>query len=389
MGKSELCAAVFGRACSLAVLVAWCANAHAGVAVCGPFTTDLLTAYQQGGDPFPRGVQDPDSGWTFHQGTPSGDLLTGLSGAGVYPAGFWGSATLLYNVPTGGPLMSPDPQINQVPFYRRPPSFNGVFLHPGATDSINGCAALHAQAPMVVTALSGQAEDVGSFDGIQVRVVRRSAGGDVDIVPFTFAGPDPSPAVALTPAPGALPIVLNPGDSLFVQSNRWGNEFEDWTNVNLSVTFTGGPFVPAPASVTTACNGRSTTLSVHALGTGLTYRWRRNGVNMSNTPGRYAGVTTASLTISALAKPDLQDRFDCVVTSSCSGFSVVSGEGKVASLLPDFNADGSINTADLTLLLARFGQAIPASDPIDINSDGLINTADLVAFLANFGRACP
>jgi hypothetical protein len=363
--------------------------AFAGTPACGPFTTDLLSAYLQGGDPFLRGVQDLDSGWTFHRGTPAGQLLTGLSASVGYGGGFWGAADLAYSVPTAGPIFSTDPQLNQVTIYRRPPSFDGIFLHPGDTDATNGCAALRVQAPIFVTALSGNAEDLGFFDGLQVRVVKVSGGVDTVVVPFTFAAPAPAPSVPLTPTSGVLPLLLDAGDVLYVQSNRAGNYFEDWCNINVSLTFEGGPLVPAPASITPACFGRSAKIRVSALGSGLTYQWRRNGTNIVNTPNRFAGVTTSELTVSALTKPDTQDVFDCVVTSACSGFSVVSGAGRVTNLLPDINADGFINTSDLTGFLGRFGLVVSPLDPADINSDGVVNVQDLTAFLGAFGRPCP
>lgn len=56
----------------------------------------------------------------------------------------------------------------------------------------------------------------------------------------------------------------------------------------------------------------------------------------------------------------------------------------------DLNGDRVINTGDLTLLLAQFGQtASPPGSGADINGDGAVNTADLTIFLAKFGSACP
>jgi hypothetical protein len=365
-----------------------CCVSHAGTPACGPFTTDLLTGYTQGGDPALRATQDPDSGWTYRIGSATGPLMVGLANA-AYLTGYWGSPQFEYTVPIAGPVFSPDANLNQVTFYRRPPSFTGIFLHPGNTDDQNATAVLTAQAPLFITALSGQVEDLGFFDGLQARVFKRVGGVETNIVPFTFAGPAPAAAVALTPPGGTLPFALNIGDQLVVQSNRAGSPFEDWCNINVAFTFEGGPLVPAPATVTPACFGRSAKLRVQALGSGLTYQWRRNGANISNTPNRYAGVGTNELTVSSLVKADTLDVYDCVVTSSCSGFSVVSGAGRVTNLLPDINADGFINTADLTAFLGRFGQAVSPDNPADINSDGFVNTIDLTAFLGAFGKPCP
>lgn len=55
----------------------------------------------------------------------------------------------------------------------------------------------------------------------------------------------------------------------------------------------------------------------------------------------------------------------------------------------DFNADGQRNTADLTLLLSKFGQSVAPGSTGDMNNDGVVNTSDLTLFLATFGDACP
>lgn len=54
----------------------------------------------------------------------------------------------------------------------------------------------------------------------------------------------------------------------------------------------------------------------------------------------------------------------------------------------DLNNDGVVTTADLTLLLSRFGQSVPSGTDADINGDGQVNTADLTLMLAQFGRTC-
>jgi len=48
----------------------------------------------------------------------------------------------------------------------------------------------------------------------------------------------------------------------------------------------------------------------------------------------------------------------------------------------DINGDGKVNTDDLLLLLAAWGEP---GGPADINGDGIVNTADLLILLANWG----
>lgn len=54
----------------------------------------------------------------------------------------------------------------------------------------------------------------------------------------------------------------------------------------------------------------------------------------------------------------------------------------------DFNGDGVRNTADLTILLAQFGNVGPGNSA-DLNDDNAVNTQDLTLFLAVFGDPCP
>lgn len=60
--------------------------------------------------------------------------------------------------------------------------------------------------------------------------------------------------------------------------------------------------------------------------------------------------------------------------------------------LADFNADGVVNTPDLTFFIGRFRQAATPGSPAeraDFNNDGTVNTPDLTFFLGRFGQLCP
>lgn len=57
--------------------------------------------------------------------------------------------------------------------------------------------------------------------------------------------------------------------------------------------------------------------------------------------------------------------------------------------LGDFNADSAVNTADLVVLLAWFGQSAAPGTPADLNGDAAVNTVDLVLMLGRFGQSCP
>lgn len=54
----------------------------------------------------------------------------------------------------------------------------------------------------------------------------------------------------------------------------------------------------------------------------------------------------------------------------------------------DANADNIVNAADLSVLLAQFGQSVSAGTGADFNNDGVVNGADLSVLLARFGTGC-
>lgn len=54
----------------------------------------------------------------------------------------------------------------------------------------------------------------------------------------------------------------------------------------------------------------------------------------------------------------------------------------------DLNNDNQINTADLVVFLARFGQPATIGSLADVNYDAAVNTQDLTIFLGRFGQPC-
>ncbi len=54
----------------------------------------------------------------------------------------------------------------------------------------------------------------------------------------------------------------------------------------------------------------------------------------------------------------------------------------------DANGDGSVNGADLSVLLGQFGTSVTPNTGADFNGDGQVNGADLSVLLGNFGTGC-
>lgn len=96
-------------------------------------------------------------------------------------------------------------------------------------------------------------------------------------------------------------------------------------------------------------------------------------------------------------------RLDTATAVSNDGLTIVgwglnpSGEfeawraylGDPCVLVGDLNSDGTVNVADLAILMFHFG--IPGVDPEDgdLNGDGIVNISDLSLLLGNFGATCP
>ncbi len=84
-----------------------------------------------------------------------------------------------------------------------------------------------------------------------------------------------------------------------------------------------------------------------------------------------------------------------VVLGSCTAETTpdVEATGRLASDPPgemsDLNADGQVDLADLTILLANHGKTNVLYDDGDFSGDGTIDLVDLTVMLQNYGQACP
>lgn len=58
------------------------------------------------------------------------------------------------------------------------------------------------------------------------------------------------------------------------------------------------------------------------------------------------------------------------------------------SCVADINDDSMVSGADLSVLLAQFGQSVTPGSGGDINDDGMVSGADLSVLLAEFGIGC-
>ncbi len=113
------------------------------------------------------------------------------------------------------------------------------------------------------------------------------------------------------------------------------------TSVAAVLTVNTPPSITAQPANATACEGTSASFSVTAVGTGLTYQWRRNGVIIS-------GETNPVLTLNNITTANA-GTYDVVITGTC---------GNVTS-----------NTATLTVALNPVITGQPVGDQVCEGSD--------------------
>jgi hypothetical protein len=99
-----------------------------------------------------------------------------------------------------------------------------------------------------------------------------------------------------------------------------------------------------------------------ALGDGLKYQWRRNGVPLSN-GGEFFGTNTSVLQVLNVTPADLGS-YDCEVAGDCGMVVSAPAELSFGFAPGDFDADGDVDVTDFgTLQTCLTGPAIVVTDP--------------------------
>lgn len=144
-------------------------------------------------------------------------------------------------------------------------------------------------------------------------------------------------------SPGSLSAILvQVGDVVTFEANQGiTSPHGDIFGVTFSVSAVSmQPVIVQDPDDVNGVYGGSATFSTAALGAGLTYQWRRNGVSI-------LGAVAASLTLNNLSSFDVGN-YDCIVTNSCG--SVTSRS--VALTVNDFvlvlerQNDGSLSISE-------------------------------------------
>lgn len=144
---------------------------------------------------------------------------------------------------------------------------------------------------------------------------------------------------------------------------------------------------PAPAPVFTlqATGGRmcrgSFSLRVEAVAEGeLTFRWRRNGVPLSD-GGTISGSRTPVLTLT-YAAADAAGIYDCVASN---GRATASQSAVIVACEADFTCDSFVDAFDYEAFVAAF-EAGDAN--ADMDHDGFLDGFDYEQFVTVFEQAC-
>ena len=161
----------------------------------------------------------------------------------------------------------------------------------------------------------------------------------------------PSNTVACANTTTQLVCIATPASTLSIQSHQWYKRVVSGTGF-IDIPLTSGP-------------------------TG-------NGSTLVNASGFTPRFGTSSLGFTNVSMADAGDYF-CTITSGCG-----SNTTALVNLLvrPNINNDNVIDGADLSVLLANFGNNVTPWTSGDFNGDGIVNSADLSTLLANFGQPC-
>ncbi|MGF2410907.1 M36 family metallopeptidase [Ferruginibacter sp.] len=153
---------------------------------------------------------------------------------------------------------------------------------------------------------------------------------------------------------------------------------------SITLTINARPAITAQPANTTICSGSPATFTVGATGAGIAYQWQvsTNGgatyVNLAN-GAPYAGVTTATLTITPTTGALANNRYRCVITGTCTPAATSVGAIlnitalPVVPITPAGPVCGGIEGINGTLLTA--GSSLPPVPGSVTIPSGTINLA--------------
>ncbi|HYG21499.1 MAG TPA: autotransporter-associated beta strand repeat-containing protein [Verrucomicrobiae bacterium] len=155
-----------------------------------------------------------------------------------------------------------------------------------------------------------------------------------------------------------------------------------WMSGNATVALLAAPSIDTEPAAITVASGGAGTLSLAASGDGLTYQWRKNGVNLSN-GGHYSGVNTPTLTIYPVDGSDAAtalNGYDVVVSGTCAPAATSTRVGLTVKAVSNlvWSGDGAENLWDV----ATTPNWLEAGNPVTFNFGDNVIFDDTSANLA-------
>lgn len=357
------------RAAALIGTAALCQMAYAGVSPCS-YQTSMLQAWDSRSSPLEGEVQNAKNGWTFHRSDLQDSLLTGVA-LGSLLSTSWGAVDQPFFIPLVGPRYSPNEERNQCTAFRRTPSFEGLFFHPGYDQSIDVMAVFQPQSTIFVSALQLRVELLGasSPDFLISAIFVPAVGAPVTLVSQRSVA-SLAPALTLNHIAGRLPRMMGPGDKIMIVGDSGTEPFEDWGNLNATITIDGAPTILVQPASSASCLRGEVTLAVAAAGA-TSYQWRKNGEEIE-------GAVSATYEFSDSLVTD-GGIYDCMVTNECG---TVLSEPALVSVCPaDFNCDGGIDGDDVSAFFLAWENGEFTSD---VNGDGGVDGSDVSEFFVRW-----
>jgi hypothetical protein len=141
------------------------------------------------------------------------------------------------------------------------------------------------------------------------------------------------------------------------------------TTSSVSVNATSGANITAQPVASTLCQGGNFTLSVTATGPGLTYQWRKGGVNIPS-----ATATTYTLTG---AVPADSASYDVVITPACGDVLTSDAVAVLVNPTPTATAPANVTVCNGTSVSAITLTGTPSGVTFDVTGGAAIGLSNL------------
>jgi hypothetical protein len=115
------------------------------------------------------------------------------------------------------------------------------------------------------------------------------------------------------------------------------------TSVDVALTVYTSPEITMQPENQTECVSGLASFTIVAIGSDLTYQWRKGGVDLSDAEN-ISGATTATLTIGPLVLADGAPNYDVVVTGICDLVTISNNASLVVNSLPEITSQPANQT---------------------------------------------